>query len=110
MCKLKQTKTRISHAGVDVEVWVIPQCNINHENKHKMERVRFLLDVTIAHLICHSYLDTTIASAVTAKVSEKTARYVTSGMIPAEVFRVGVMFSQNDGVLGAVRGHGGSRL
>ena len=85
--------SKLYRSGVDVEGWVIPQCNINHENKHKMERVRFLLDVTIAHLICHSYLDTTIASAVTAKVSEKTARYVTSGMIPAEVFRVGVMFS-----------------
>ena len=58
-----------------------------------MAKARFLLDVTIAHLLCASYLSTPIDSVVKSKILEKTTRYVTSGMIVADEFRVGVVFS-----------------
>ena len=42
---------------------------------------------------CASYLSTPIDSVVKSKILEKTTRYVTSGMIVADEFRVGVVFS-----------------
>ena len=43
----------------------------------------------IAYLLCESYLATPIASVVKSKIQEKTKKYVTSGMIAADEFRVG---------------------
>ena len=85
--------SKLYRSGVDVEGWLVPKWNLNNENKRKLEKVRFLLDVTIAHLICDSYLSTPINAIVKAKVKAKTDQYVTSGMISADEFRVGVMFS-----------------
>ena len=85
--------SKLYRSGVDVEGWLVPKWNLNNENKRKLEKVRFLLDVTIAHLISDSYLSTPINAIVKAKVKAKTDQYVTSGMISADEFRVGVMFS-----------------
>ena len=42
---------------------------------------------------CPRILATPIASVVKSKIQEKTKKYVTSGMIAADEFRVGVMCS-----------------
>ena len=85
--------SKLYRSGVDVDGYMVPKCNLHHESRSKMAKVRFLLDVTIAHLLCESYLATPIASVVKSKIQEKTKKYVTSGMIAADEFRVGVMYS-----------------
>ena len=85
--------SKLYRSGVDVDGYMVPKCNLHHESRSTMAKARFLLDVTIAHLVCASYLSTPIDSVVKSKILEKTTRYVTSGMIVADEFRVGVVFS-----------------
>ena len=85
--------SKLYRSGVDVDGYMVPKCNLHHESRSTMAKARFLLDVTIAHLLCASYLSTPIDSVVKSKILEKTTRYVTSGMIVADEFRVGVVFS-----------------
>ena len=75
----RSCKAKLYRSGVDVEGW--------------LGHLHFLLDVTVAHLLCDTYRGKSAGNVVATKVAGKVAKYVGSGMIPAEEFRVGVAVS-----------------
>jgi len=81
--KLKQHDSacgaRPLRSGVDIEIMLGSK--------------RYMLDFTVIHATCPSYVSSSYESLVQSKTSGKTKKYVDSGMIPREEFVVAIVWS-----------------